>query len=931
MNIFISYGHDDYDKIAHRLKVDLESEGFKVWMDVDGIKGTADWEKAIENGINGSDWFVILMTQHSCRRPDGVCLDEVSYARFLGKSIAPIMVENVKPPLCIARIQYIDMENFYKPGAIGFDEESYQDRFTFLINILRGVEGISREGEYEVLKGRLVPLDNDVYYEHFRHDFYGREKLFRYYKEWVPSSSNLLWIVGNAGVGKTAFIAKLTENNNEIKAVHFCRYNDSDRANPKRVIMSIAYYLSTQIDEYKTLLLGLQDLDKLQEKSAERLFAYLLVEPLNKITKQMDTTVLVIDALDEAANGDRNELADIISTQHDLLPRWVKLIITSRNEPALRRRLSRIKPISFEDPRFTDNNADIRGYFETRLAHFNVENKESVIAVLLERSEGNFLYAKTVSDDILNGVLSVENYDRFPNGLTGIYAAYFDRIFKDSKCDYRHDIRPVLEVLCAEYSPIDSDTLVNILDIDEYDFDDIKDEIAQMFPERSGTIEPIHKSMVDWLIDREKAGAYRVSPKKGHQQLAEYCAGMLSKKAMNEYCLKYAARHFIHAEQIDEALDLLNNQKFQDRRIQLFGLDTAMREYLHEISLLVEEGVDVSTGIYTRALFLKYFALYRKFLYNTGLYFQLRDNGFDKVVFSQASKMNLDGQVGVANYLYITERFEETIRVIEALFEQSNELAPDVLVELHNVYALCYRKFVAFDVAKEHFENALNLDEAKEDEYDKSISAVNLGKIAYHELDWESASQWNETALALLDAALEKEISEDQQINIRLFIAEYHRLIAECVIWSMDVEEAQRHLEQTVGIYNTIASRDRYYVRFLYTSALVQIFAGSQEEGLALCDQALSIATSSYDKSQIMFYRAIALLKTGRDDEARACAYEGVKKARAIGAWLELEELSLVQGLSEKGAICHSERYGSNPFIQKWSDYAQEVLRKVIA
>ena len=66
MNIFLSYGHDEYEKFARRIKRDLEAQGIKVWMDVDGIKGTADWENAIENGINGSDWFVIMMTQHSC-------------------------------------------------------------------------------------------------------------------------------------------------------------------------------------------------------------------------------------------------------------------------------------------------------------------------------------------------------------------------------------------------------------------------------------------------------------------------------------------------------------------------------------------------------------------------------------------------------------------------------------------------------------------------------------------------------------------------------------------------------------------------------------------------------------------------------------------------------------------------------------------------
>ncbi len=931
MNIFLSYGHDEYDKFAHRLKRDLESHGFKVWMDIDGIRGTADWEKAIENGINGSDWFVIMMTQHSCRRPDGVCLDEVSYARFLGKSIAPIMIENVKPPLCIARIQYIDMENYFKPGEVRFDEESYQEKFNTLINILHGAEEVSREGEYEVLRSRLIPLDNDVYYEHFRHNFYGREKLFSYCHNWVNSSSNLLWIVGNAGVGKTAFIAKLTENNEAIKAVHFCRYNDSDRADPKRAIMSIAYYLSTQLDEYKNILLSLHDLDRLQEKSTERLFAYLLAEPLNKMKNATDTTVIVIDALDEASCEGRNELADIISSRHDVLPDWVKIIITSRDEPSLRRRLSRVRPITFEDERFTDNRSDIQGYFEMRLENVPIRNKQHVIQVLLDKSDGNFLYAKTITEDILSGVLSVDEYEQFPNGLTGIYASYFDRLFKSGRCDYRHDIRPVMEILCAEYSPIRSDDILNILDLDEYDFDDIKEEIAQMFPEKGDTIEPIHKSIVDWLVDRERAGIYRVSLNKGHKKLAEYCEGLISKSTITEYVLKYATRHLINAEMYDGAIELLNNQKFQDRRIGLLGLDTAFREYLYEISTLVDFGIDVGEEIYKRSTFMHYFSMYRKFLYNTGLYFTLRDNKFDNTLRNEDPSMDLDGRVGIVNYLYITERFDRAIKAIEKLLQNDAILDPNVIVELHNVYALCYRKYVAFDLAKDHFERALNYDMAAEDEYDKSISAVNLGKIAYHELDWDQASEWNERALSLLETAYKKADNEDAQISIELFIAEYHRLIAECLIWNMDVSNAAKHLDETEKIYKKIASRDRYYVRFLYTSALVKIFGGDTEEGISLCEDALKIATSLYDQSQIMFYKGVALLKKGEYNEAYECAANGMDKAEQIGAWLEMEELSLIKNIAKKESnIYHTEHYYNNEYIQRWSLYAYETINEVI-
>lgn len=930
MNIFLSYGHDEYDKFALRLKADLEQSGFKVWMDVSGIRDTADWEKEIESGINWSDWFVIMMTQHSCRRPDGVCLDEVSYARFLGKQIAPIMIQDVKPPLCIARIQYIDMENFFTPGEIRFDEESYQAKFNTLCNVLRGVEQINMEGEYEVLRSRLIPLDNDVYYDHFRQNYYGREKLFRYYRDWVQGGSQLLWIVGNAGVGKTAFIAKLAENNDEIKAVHFCRYNDSDRADPKRAIMSIAYYLSTQNEEFKRILLGLHDLERLQEKSVERLFAYLLAEPLNKIRRPSGTTVIVIDALDEATTDERNELADILAARHSVLPKWVKLIITSRDEPILRRKLSRIRPITFTEPQFADNDSDIYGYLEMRLRDTPMQDRERVLKTLLHKSAGNFLYAKTITEDILSGVLSPKDYAQFPDGLTGVYASYFDRMIQGSSCDYRREIRPVLEILCAEYSPIPSDRIIDILDLDEYDFDDIKDTIAQMFPERSGIIEPVHKSIADWLVDRHKAGAYRVSLSKGHKKLAEHCLRMKQKRNLSEYVLKYTARHLIHADMYDEAIVLLNDRSFQDRRIRLLGLDTAFRHYLTEIASLFSAGIDVGEEIYKNSTFLHYFSAERKFLYNTGLYFKLRDSGFDSVLEDEDILWDLDAQVGIANYLYITERFDRAIAETDRLLEKKEQLQPDVVVELHNLLALCHRKYVAFDLSKLHFQTALDHETDTGDEYDKSISAVNLGKIAYHELDWPQAALWNRRALELLERAFRAADSEDLRIHIELFIAEYHRLIAECLIWNMDVAGAEHHLGEAAKIYRAVASRDRYYVRYIYTSALVRIFGGNTEEGLVLCASALEQATSKYDHSQIQFYRGIALLAQGDRNGAAECAADGLGCAQAIGAWLECEELTILRSIAREGnAVCHTERWHENSYIRLWSEHAERTIREV--
>lgn len=75
---------------------------------------------------------------------------------------------------------------------------------------MKGIQKLNLEGEQQSLKTRLNPLDNDIYSESFRGNFYGRESLMAYYDNWYKSDSKILWLVGNAGIGKTAFIANLT-------------------------------------------------------------------------------------------------------------------------------------------------------------------------------------------------------------------------------------------------------------------------------------------------------------------------------------------------------------------------------------------------------------------------------------------------------------------------------------------------------------------------------------------------------------------------------------------------------------------------------------------------------------------------------------------------------------------------------------------------
>lgn len=299
--IFISYGHDDHEKLIKRFAADLEKEGFNVWIDYEALFGSSLWEEQIEKGITQSSTVVVFMTAHSMRRPDGYCLDEISYARMLNKTIMPIKVQDVAPPISIARIQWIDMSNYV--GADGeINEDYYQKQKEIILGVLRGESQLSYSGDAQyLLNQKLNPLDNESYILSTKR-FYGRKWLFESFDNWLNSSidSRVFCIIGQAGSGKTAFVSKLCETHKSVAAIHFCRYNNDERANPKRAITSLAYHLSTQLPEYKEQLLKLNDLDTLQEKNVHRLFEYLFIEPLQKIDPNRDKVVLIIDALDEA-------------------------------------------------------------------------------------------------------------------------------------------------------------------------------------------------------------------------------------------------------------------------------------------------------------------------------------------------------------------------------------------------------------------------------------------------------------------------------------------------------------------------------------------------------------------------------------------------------------------------------------------------------
>lgn len=736
--VFISYGHDEHEHLIRKIAEDLRKENIDVWIDYDCLYGSSKWEQKIESGIQEANWIIVFMTNHSMRRPDGYCLDEISFARFYNKQIMPIKIQNISPPISIARIQWLDMSEYTtKTGSI--DEEYYQKKKSELIEILNGL----KELDYNIdtnyfLENKLKPLDNESYLIPLK-KFYGRQWLFDSFNLWLNKSneSRVFAIIGQAGSGKTAFVTQLCNKSKNIAAIHFCRYNNDERANPKRAIMSLAYHLSTQIAEYKQQLL-LSDLDKLLDKSTSRLFEYVFIEPLMKMEAPNEAVVIVIDALDEATKNMKNELINLIVSDFHKTPEWLKIVITSRPEQDITRRLKHLNPVVIVNDS-TENLEDIRGYLELNLHPFlynyNPKKQLEIIDKILIKSEGNFLYAVEIVKAVEDGVLILSNVDSFPVGLTNIYLNYFERMFiKDTTYNYQKDIRPLMEILSVCYEPQSDNTIMNILDLDEYDFDDIKNYIFVLFPYTHGCIEPLHKSLIDWLVNKDLSGYFYVNERSAHTRMSRYYEEFFSSGIHNDYVTKYLAKHLLKSKYPENAVKVLTHLNIQLSRIKILGQDSAIREYLSETKLLKDICPELTPHVLRSNTFQHIFVNNRRYFYNAGLYFELKDIGFDNVIKEYMQFDSLEILAGCVYYYYINEQYEDSEKlareIIQRYYEPKNFA---IITELENEIALCCRKLVRFDDALQHCKVICETTGSScTDFYEVALAHQTIGKIYYH-------------------------------------------------------------------------------------------------------------------------------------------------------------------------------------------------------
>ena len=289
----------------------------------------------------------------------------------------------------------------------------------------------------------LVELSFNEDIERLTGDFVGREWVFEQIDKWIHDSNETFFILtGEAGVGKSAIAARLTQIRDDIAAYHFCIAGRNSTIVPGTVLRSIAAQLGRQLPDYGLALantikptylsvnvkidVGTLNggqitgvvINNLTITDPKQEIESLFTAPLSAMPTPAQPVLILLDSLDEAFTYNPSEnLVTLLAGLHNLPP-WVRIILTSRPEDRVLSYFADA-PTHVVAAESHLNREDLRRYVRYRAgkpalsARIQAASRPITPDALVERiagagdepglADGNFLYTKILLNDIEHG------------------------------------------------------------------------------------------------------------------------------------------------------------------------------------------------------------------------------------------------------------------------------------------------------------------------------------------------------------------------------------------------------------------------------------------------------------------------------------------------------------------------------------------------
>ena len=389
--------------------------------------------------------------------------------------------------------------------------------------------------------------------------FVGRKWFFleleRIFEE-SPSTAGVL-ITGEPGSGKSALMSQLIcspfssllIHENTI-GYHLCEYSEKGKRDGARFVRNLVDQIAVKLPKYSEHVKNNErlrvELDTRCHKDPSSCFFTTIVGPLRKLEQPDTLQFIIIDALDECFESDTktSEIVDILKSKILAFPKWLKVILTSRNLTSVTSKIPQVinrtslyaaddrnvNDIRFYVSRFISQNSNFMDRLLTAMDYSSRTKGLKILDEVIARAEGNFLVVKTMLQ-YMNDTGRKIDFQSLPASLFDLYNVYFDRQFATAGFG---PFRFLFEVLLAAYSPLQSQHVNEILKCNYKadDFTRLTEQVSCFLRfGRDGTIRIYHQSFAEWLTSQ--APSLSINKTRGHQSIAKFLMHNMRERYVN--------------------------------------------------------------------------------------------------------------------------------------------------------------------------------------------------------------------------------------------------------------------------------------------------------------------------------------------------------------------------------------------------------------
>ncbi|KAF0640975.1 hypothetical protein FPSE5266_03283 [Fusarium pseudograminearum] len=268
------------------------------------------------------------------------------------------------------------------------------------------------------------------------------------YETWQrPDTSNLMWLNGIPGAGKTKLSSRVVDDllarlpkeaeENYGFAYFYCDRNRPDHSEPVAIMRSIIRQLCAPRDNQS--IESCVEHQYLRRKvkgfSSDRLVAEECKQLLMQLIAGYKSVYIVVDGLDECDRGTRHMLMDLLDEVIIKFQQTVKVYIASRTDQDLRKRYNEGTHLEVTA---NDNQADIEKFVlskmeESEFCRTKLSRKlrDKILSTFQDKSQGMFQWATLHIGELiqLERNADIAKYlDGLPKGLEAAYDKIYGQI-----------------------------------------------------------------------------------------------------------------------------------------------------------------------------------------------------------------------------------------------------------------------------------------------------------------------------------------------------------------------------------------------------------------------------------------------------------------------------------------------------------------------